>query len=77
MGNARRVKKIQKEDKTINEEQLKALVEECKAEYPGVPDIFLHMACIDYLMPKGKGPTINFEEMKKEILEQKGSINIE
>ncbi len=76
MGNARRVKN--QKDKTINEEQLKALVEECKAEYPGVPDIFLHMACIDYLMPKGKkGPTINFDEMKKEILEQKGSINIE
>jgi hypothetical protein len=35
------------------------------------------MACIDYLMPKGKGPTINFDEMKKEIMEQKGSINIE
>jgi hypothetical protein len=39
MGNARRIKN--QKDKTINEEQLKALVEECKAEYPGVPDIFL------------------------------------
>jgi hypothetical protein len=76
MGNARRIKN--EKNKPINQEELKALVEECKAEYPGVPDIFLHMACIDYLAPKGKGgPSINFEEMKKEIMEQKGSINIE
>ena len=75
MGNARRIKN--QKDKTINEEQLKALVEECKAEYPGVPDIFLHMACIDYLMPNKGKSTVNFDEMKKEIMEQKGSINIE
>ena len=76
MGNARRIKN--EKNKPINQEELKALVEECKMEYPGVPEIFLHMACIDYLMPKnGKRPSINFEEMKKEIQEQKGSINIE
>jgi hypothetical protein len=77
MGNARRVKN-QKDNKTINEQELKDLVEQCKAEYPQIPDIFLHMACIDYLIPnKGKKSNINFEEMKKEILEQRGSINIE
>jgi hypothetical protein len=78
MGNARRIKN--EKNKPINQEELKLLIEECKLEYPSIPEILLHVACIDYLTPKnGKSTlnTTNFDDMRKEILEQKGSMNIE
>lgn len=85
MGNAKRIKE-QKKPKEINEEELKALVEECKIAYPQVQPILLHMACIDFLMhPTQKKFSCEMDDainekitaMKKEIGKETGSIRVE
>ena len=54
MTKTKQLRKQSNVDKEINEDELVELVQTCKLEYPHLPDIVVHCACVDYLLNPNK-----------------------
>ena len=54
MTKHKQLRKLTNVDKEIDEDELVNLVQNCKLEYPHLPDIVIHCACVDYLLNPNK-----------------------